>query len=457
MDFIQNSIADFTTYLAQKIENKSVRVGVLGLGYVGFPLSMQIIKSGLDYVGFDVKKEKIIAFKEGKIPYAEYSTEENLELLARSNVQFCYQTDGLNGVDIYIICVPTPVDDSLNPDLSFIRKSVNYISETFEKGNVIILESTVYPGVTENVVGNLIEEKTDLVAGVDFGLANCPERINPGDKIRTIDNIERVIGASSIKLAQELAKFYNQFISAKIHITPSIKVAEASKVIENTQRDVNIALINEFALIFEKMGIDVMDVIDAASSKWNFMKLTPGAGVGGHCLPHDPLYLANQSSILGYDPRLIYSARKINDHMPVHVVDIIKNILNEKGKTLKGSNIIILGASYKPNVDDLRTSPTEIFIKNIKPHKPNLVIIEPHVQETTIYSIPNQTELNEDVLRNADVLVLFTAHDYFRNLNWEEIRTKIKTEDVLFVDGRRIFNPEIMEKHYLFYAIGRGV
>ena len=378
-------------------------------------------------------------------------------ILKKPNVQFSDLPDGLKGVDVYVICVPTPVDDTLSPDLSFIRNSADFISETIEKGNVVILESTVYPGVTEDVVGKIIEEKTNLVHVEDFGLANCPERINPGDKVRTIDNIERVIGASSIELAEELAKFYNLFISAKIHVTPSIKVAEASKVVENTQRDVNIALINEFALIFEKMGMDVMDVIEAASSKWNFMKLTPGAGVGGHCLPHDPLYLANQSSILGYDPRLIYSARKINDYMPVHVIEIIKNILKEKGKTLKGSNILILGAAYKPNVDDLRTSPTEIFINNIKQHEPNLIIIEPHVSRDTIFSIPNHSEISDEILENTDVLVLFTAHDYFKELNWGEIRTKIKADEVLFVDGRRIFDPVIMEEHYLFYAIGRGM
>jgi nucleotide sugar dehydrogenase len=417
---------------------------------------MQIIKTGLAYVGFDVKEEKIEAFREGKIPYTEYNTKENFELLQKSNIKFTYLPEEFKGVDVYIVCVPTPVDEILTPNLSFIRYSADFITETLEKGNVVILESTVYPGVTENIVGKIIEERTNLVAGEDYGLANCPERINPGDKVRTINNIERVIGASTVELAQELAKFYNLFISAKFHITSSIRVAEASKVVENTQRDVNIALINEFALIFENMGMDVMDVIEAASSKWNFMKLTPGAGVGGHCLPHDPLYLANQSSILGYDPRLIYSARKINDHMPVHIIDVIKEILSKKGKELKGANILILGASYKPNVDDLRSSPTEIFVKNITQYQPNLVIVEPHVKTNMIYSVVNHTDLNDNILENADVLILFTAHDYFKELDWEEIRKKIKTEEVLFVDGRRIFDPASMEKHYLFYAIGRG-
>jgi len=446
---------EYLNQLNKKITNKSAKVSVIGLGYVGFPLSLQIIKTGYTYIGFDINREKIEKYKNGEITINEYNTEKNRNLIQQKNVSFTYEPKDLKDTDIYIICVPTPVDERHNPDLFYIESAAEYISETIKPGNVVIVESTVYTGVTEEVIGKKISIKTNLTQYLDFGLANCPERINPADKKRTIEDIERVIGASSRELAEIIGGFYSSILNAKIHVVSSIKVAEASKIVENTQRDVNIALMNEFALIFERMGLDVMEVIDAASSKWNFIKLKPGAGVGGHCLPHDPHYLANRSSIFGYIPKLILTARKMNDYMPLHMVNLLKKGLEYLEKSLKNSNIIILGAAYKANVDDLRTSPTEVFIKNIIEYKPTLTLVEPCVNEELIFQVKNSTSLTKELLIDVDGFILFTEHDYFKNLDWIELRKYMRNNKVLFIDGRRCFSPEKMEKHYVYITIGR--
>jgi len=319
-------------------------------------------------------------------------------------------------------------------------------------GKLVVLESTVYPGVTEDVLKPILEQG-GLRAGQDFGLAYCPERYNPGDPEHTIEQVARIAGAITPAWGELTRALYQKIIKKPVNVVKDIKTAEAAKVIENTQRDLNIALMNELAMIFERMGIDIMDVIEAARTKWNFNVYLPGAGVGGHCLPVDPYYLVKKAEELGYHARIITAGRSINDYMPHHVFGMLVEALNQNMRALKNSHIIILGLSYKENVGDLRESPVRHLIKDIQKMEANITVLDPYIPGKKIQElgvIPGKDIYSDAV--GADAIILMTAHDEFRTLDFGKLARLMRTK--VIIDGRRVFPPEEM-KGFTYRAIGR--
>ena len=357
--------------------------------------------------------------------------------------------------DFVLLILPTPVNEAKEPDLSYIINAGKSLTKYLKKDQLIILESTVYPGVTEDVLLPLLLE-SGLDCPNDFGIAYCPERFNPGDPNHTIEKVTRVIGAITPEWAEIAESLYSQI--QKTHITTDIKTAEAAKVIENTQRDLNIALMNEIALICEKLQIDVKDVIQAASTKWNFLKFTSGPGVGGHCLPHDPYYLVKIAKELGYNAQIIVAGRKVNDEMPIHVSDLLVKSLNYKQKEVSKSKVVIFGATYKKNIDDLRSSPTEILVGKLEEYIAEIQIIEPNIKETTVFGHKNTKDFDVELISNADALILMVDHDSSSKFTIDFFKKCFeKNKELVIIDGVRILDGEkIKEIGFIYQGIGAG-
>lgn len=320
-------------------------IAVIGLGYVGLPLAVALAKSNA-VVGFDIDRNRVQELSDSYDRTRELSAES----LRGSTLSITTDLDAIRGATVFIVTVPTPVGSDNEPDLTALKQASATVGKTVGKGAIVVFESTVYPGVTEEICGPIIEKESGLAAGVDFILGYSPERINPGDKVHTVDKITKVVAAQTQEAASTLADLYGQMNGGKIHIAPNIKTAEASKVIENAQRDINIAFVNEIALIFERMGISVFDVLDAARTKWNFLDFKPGL-VGGHCIGVDPYYLSHIAQQIGYEPDVILSGRKINDGMGQALANRIHTELG-----IEQSEILILGITFKENVPDIRNS-----------------------------------------------------------------------------------------------------
>ena len=434
--------------LKQKIQNKESVICVVGLGYVGLPTAIFFAEMGFKIVGVDLAEKKIEMINNGISPIGELNLDSRLsnvinedKLVATSDLE-----DATRRSDIILMIVPTPVTESKDPDLSHIISAGEEVLKGLDKGKLVVLESTVYPGVTEDTLQPILERK-GLKAGEDFGLSYCPERYNPGDEEHTIANVARVVGGITPEWAEITKELYQFIINEDIKVLRNIKTAEAAKVIENTQRDLNIALMNELAMIFEKLDIDVMDVIDGASSKWNFNVYYPGAGVGGHCLPVDPYYLVKKAKEVGFHSKVIAAGRTINDYMPKHVFGLLTDALNENEKSVKNSKIVVLGLSYKENVGDAREAPSSELIKHLKANKANLVVVDPHISDDEYAMIENDVY---NALEDADALVLMTAHDEFRSLEFQKVKKLMKTPIV--IDGRRIYDSEKLREIGFYYS-----
>ena len=434
--------------LKQKIQNKESVICVVGLGYVGLPTAIFFAEMGFNIVGVDLEEKKIEMINNGISPIGELNLDSRLakvinedKLVATSDL-----VDATRRSDIILMIVPTPVTESKDPDFSHIISAGEEVLKGLDKGKLVVLESTVYPGVTEDTLQPILERK-GLKAGVDFGLSYCPERYNPGDEEHTIANVARVVGGITPEWAEITKELYQFIINEDIKVLRNIKTAEAAKVIENTQRDLNIALMNELAMIFEKLDIDVMDVIDGASSKWNFNVYYPGAGVGGHCLPVDPYYLVKKAKEVGFHSKVIAAGRTINDYMPKHVFGLLTDALNENEKSVKNSKIVVLGLSYKENVGDAREAPSSELIKHLKTNKANLVVVDPHISDDEYAMIENDVY---NALEDADAMVLMTAHDEFRSLEFQKVKKLMNTP--IIIDGRRIYDSEKLRELGFYYS-----
>ncbi|TMS42137.1 MAG: nucleotide sugar dehydrogenase [Methanobacterium sp.] len=449
--------------LLKKIKNKELTICVVGLGYVGLPTAIFFAENDFNVIGVGTDEIKLDMIGQGISPLGELGLDSRLLKVVQDKklVTTPDLTEATRQSDIILIIVPTPVTKSKDPDLSHIISAGENISKGMEPGKLVVLESTVYPGVTEETLQPILES-SGLKAGEDFGLAYCPERYNPGDDAHSIEKVARVVGGITPEWADITRELYQFIIEEDIQVLRNIKTAEAAKVIENTQRDLNIALVNELAMIFEKLGIDVMEVIKGASSKWNFNEYYPGGGVGGHCLPVDPYYLVKKAKELGYQSKVIAAGRTINDYMPKHVFGLITDALNDNERSVKNSKIVVLGLSYKENVGDDRESPSVQLIGELERNQALITIVDPYIQETAIYGTLEETELygkvESDVynaLDGAHALVLMTAHDEFRELDFEKIKKLMKLP--IIIDGRRIFNPKDLEDMGFYYrGIGRG-
>lgn len=349
-----------------------LKIAVIGLGYVGLPLALAFQKAVPGTIGFDIDPNKITQLKAGKDP-----TREGLENeIKSSGLTYTSTLEDLKGRNFFIVGVPTPVDENKQPDLSPLRAASRMVGSVLSKGAVVVFESTVYPGVTEEICGPILEEVSGLKCGVDFKLGYSPERINPGDKEHTLTNVTKVIAGQDEQTLERIASAYGAVIKAGLHRAPSIKVAEAAKVIENTQRDLNIALMNELAIIFDRMNLRTKDVLDAAGTKWNFLKFSPGL-VGGHCIGVDPYYLTMKAQHLGYHPQVILAGRQINDDMGKFIAQRTVKLLINAGVQPKGAAVGVFGITFKENVTDIRNSRVPDIVKELMEFGVECVIHDP--------------------------------------------------------------------------------
>ncbi len=439
----------------EKINKRELTIAVVGLGYVGLPTALGFASKGFKVIGVDLNKGIVDKLNHGKSHIEELGIEEVLRKALNESL-FEATTDGVEAArksDVSIICVPTPVTEAKTPDLTAVLSAGRAIAGGLAKDKLVVLESTVHPTCSENELKSVLET-SGLKAGEDFGIAYVPERYNPGDEEHTVDKVVRVVGAINEKWLEAAAELY-KLIARDVYKVKNLRTAEAAKIIENIQRDLNIALMNELALIFEKLNVDVFEVIEAAATKWNFVKYYPGAGVGGHCLPVDPYYLTFKAQQLGYHPKVILAGRSVNDSMPSHVVNLVVRGLNNIGNPVKGSKIVVLGISYKKNTGDIRNTPSDIIISELNDMKAEVYAYDPYItkEETekkcAIYSKPIE------IFNEADCIILATDHDKFSKLDMKKVKSLAK-QDCLIVDGRGFFDKSTIKSiGFEYMGVGR--
>lgn len=390
------------------------RIGVIGLGYVGLPLALEFGRV-IDTVGFDINIKRIEELKQGYDRTREAEKDE----LAGSKVRYTSNPEDLKSVNHFIVTVPTPVDEFKKPDLRPLVKASETVGRVLKKGDIVIYESTVYPGCTEEVCVPVLEKTSGLKFNVDFYCGYSPERINPGDKNHRLPTILKVVSGSTPEVAEKVDKLYRLIVKAGTHKTSSIKVAEAAKVIENSQRDVNIAFVNELALIFERMGIDTHEVLEAAGTKWNFLPFKPGL-VGGHCIGVDPYYLTYKAESLGYHPEVILSGRKINDNMGVHVAYTVIKLMAQMGLPINKSRVLIMGITFKENCPDIRNSRVIDVINELKSFGTEVDVFDPEADALEVsheYGIDLIPALN----KKYNAIVVTVCHAAFDHVDWNTI------------------------------------
>ncbi|MBD3789222.1 MAG: nucleotide sugar dehydrogenase [Campylobacterales bacterium] len=412
------------------------KIAIIGLGYVGLPLAHAFAEK-YEVVGFDINQDRVDELQKGYDRTLELSSVQLLEI--KEKIAFTTAVGDIASCNIYIVTVPTPIDSGNRPDLTPLIKSSQTIGTILKKNDIVIYESTVYPGVTEEVCVPELEKISGLKFNEDFFAGYSPERINPGDKEHTVKKILKVTSGSTPQIAQKVDNLYKSIISAGTHMASSIKVAEASKVIENTQRDVNIALINELALIFDTMGIDTTEVIEAAATKWNFIKLTPGL-VGGHCIGVDPYYLTFKAEELGYKPNLILGARQINNSMGKYIAEKTVKQMIAHDKRIKDTNILVLGVTFKENCPDMRNTKVVDIIDELKSYGCNVDIYDPWVDKDEPKQHYELEGLIDDPFKadkKYDAIVAAVAHDQFCALSHEDY-ARISTPEPVLIDVKGI-------------------
>ncbi|MGE4518377.1 MAG: Vi polysaccharide biosynthesis UDP-N-acetylglucosamine C-6 dehydrogenase TviB [Desulfobacteraceae bacterium] len=409
------------------------KIAIIGLGYVGLPLAVEFGKI-IETKGFDINKKRVEELKKGKDSTLEVEPEN---LVTAAKLTYTNNLEDLKDSNFFIVTVPTPVDKNKTPDLSPLISASQMLGKIIKKNDIVVYESTVYPGATEEVCIPEIEKISGLKFNKDFFAGYSPERINPGDKEHRVTNIVKVTSGSTPETAETVDNIYKKIILAGTHKASSIKVAEASKVIENTQRDLNIALINELAIIFDKMKIDTEEVLKAAGTKWNFLNFKPGL-VGGHCIGVDPYYLTFKAQEIGYHPEIILAGRRINDKMGAYVVSRVVKEMVKKKIHVHGSNILIMGLTFKENSPDLRNTKVVDMIEEFKDYNANIDIYDPWVDEDEAlheYGLSLTKELKENTY---DTIILAVAHDDFKNIGIEKIKQFGKSENIIF-DLKHLF------------------
>lgn len=417
------------------------RIGVIGLGYVGLPLALAFAEK-YQVIGFDINAARVEALNEGNDATGEVDTLLLKSLLDTNALSLTDDSKGLNNCNVYIVTVPTPIDRFKRPDLSPLLSATRLIGEVIGKGDCVIFESTVYPGCTEEECVPLLEKISGLVYNQDFFCGYSPERINPGDKINTFKNIKKVTSGSDPKTSIFVDDLYKSVVEAGTHLAPSIKVAEASKAIENAQRDINISFMNELALIFDRMGIDTSDVLDAAASKWNFIKFKPGL-VGGHCIGVDPYYLVHKAQTLGYHPEVIMSGRKVNDNMGIFIANKLVKMLLKKGGKVEGAKALILGVTFKENCPDVRNSRVSDIYVELAQFGMHVDVYDPHADKATVkkeYNISLKNSLQDNT--RYDVIVLAVSHKEFLAINFDSLKNS--SSSIIF-DTKSFLDREIVD------------
>lgn len=410
-----------------KFDTLNAKIGIIGLGYVGLPLAVEFGKK-VTTIGFDINKSRIDELRNGHDSTLECS---NLELLEATKLTYACSLDALKECNVFIVTVPTPIDKHKQPDLTPLIKASETLGKIIKKGDVIIYESTVYPGATEEDCIPVVEKVSGLKFNIDFFAGYSPERINPGDKEHRVTNILKVTSGSTPDVAEYVDQLYKLIITVGTHKASSIKVAEAAKVIENTQRDVNIALINELSIIFNKLGIDTLEVLEVAGTKWNFLPFRPGL-VGGHCIGVDPYYLTHKAQSVGYHPEMILAGRRLNDSMGQYVVSqLVKKMLKQRIQ-VEGANVLVMGLTFKENCPDLRNTKVIDIISELKEYNINIDIIDPWCSTDEAQHEYGLTLCEDPKVNHYDAIIIAVAHNEFREMGESAIRALGKDEHVLF-------------------------
>ena len=425
--------------ILNKIKNDTIVLGVIGLGYVGLPLAVEFRKK-YKVIGFDINEKRIEELKKGIDKTLEVSEKE---LKGASNLCFTSNLNKLQKAEIFIVTVPTPVDSFKRPDLTPLLKASETVGKVLKKGNIVIYESTVYPGCTEEDCVPVLEKFSGLKFNKDFYCGYSPERINPGDKEHRVNTIRKIVSGSTPEITRCISNLYSKIITAGIHVALSIKVAEAAKVIENAQRDINIAFVNELTVLFDLMGIDTLDVLEAAGTKWNFLPFRPGL-VGGHCIGVDPYYLTHKAVHYGYNPEIILAGRRINDGMGAYVANKTIKQMIKKGLKVNNANVLVLGITFKENCPDIRNSKVIDIINELKEFGCNIEIFDPWADKNVVlneYGLNLISDVTEIDIKKYSGVILAVAHNEFKNLDYLLMR---KNGTIVF-DVKGILNRDLVD------------
>ena len=436
--------------LYEKIIERKEKISLVGLGYVGMPIAVAFAEKA-DVIGFDLNKEKIETYKSGIDPTKEVGD----EAIKKTTVEFTSDEKKLKEAKFHIIAVPTPVNTDHTPDLRPVESASEIVGRNLTKGSVVVYESTVYPGVTEDVCVPILEKASGLKCGTDFKVGYSPERINPGDKVHRLETIVKIVSGMDEETLETVAKIYSLVALAGVHKAESIKVAEAAKVIENSQRDINIAFMNELSVIFHKLGIDTKSVLEAAGTKWNFLKFAPGL-VGGHCIGVDPYYLTYKAESLGYHSQIILSGRRINDDMGKYVAEsLVKNLIKAE-VPVRGAKVAILGFTFKENCPDTRNTKVIDIYKELEEYGITPIVVDPAADADEAKRLYGITFETMDAVMDMDAVIVAVAHNQFADFSKEKISQFFNPENdrKVFMDIKGIFNrKEFLTDDYLYWRL----
>ena len=434
--------------LYNELINKQEKLSLIGLGYVGLPIAVAFARK-IDVIGFDLNAAKIELYKSGVDPTQEVGN----EAVKEATVEFTSDESRLREAKFHIVAVPTPVNNDHTPDLTPVESASRILGRNLTKGSIVVFESTVYPGVTEEVCAPILEKESGLKCGKDFKIAYSPERINPGDKVHRLQTITKIVSGMDDETLDTVAKVYEMVVEAGVHRAPSIKVAEAAKVIENSQRDINIAFMNELSVIFNKMGIDTKSVLEAAGTKWNFLKFYPGL-VGGHCIGVDPYYLTYKAEQIGYHSQVILSGRRINDDMGKYVAENIVKSLIKADKTVKGAKVAILGFTFKENCPDTRNTKVFDIIKELSEYGIKPLITDPIADVNEAKHLYGIAFTDFESIHDMDAIVLAVSHNEFKELTISQIDNLFGKGKKILIDIKGIMNRKNYEEAgYLYWRL----
>lgn len=425
--------------LYENLVNKKESLSLVGLGYVGMPIAVAFAKK-INVIGFDINEKKIETYKSGIDPTHEVGN----EAISKTSVAFTSDETKLREAKFHIVAVPTPVNEDHTPDLAPVEGASHVLGRNLTKGSVVVFESTVYPGVTEEVCVPILEKESGLKCGVDFKIGYSPERINPGDKVHRLETIMKIVSGMDEETLECVAKVYELVVDAGVHRAPTIKVAEAAKVIENSQRDINIAFMNELSIIFNKMGIDTKAVLEAAGTKWNFLNFYPGL-VGGHCIGVDPYYLTYKAEMMGYHSQIILAGRRINDDMGKYVAEnCVKNLI-AADKAVKDAKVAILGFTFKENCPDTRNTKVIDIVNELKEYGIKPVIADPEADASEAKWLYGIEFVDIDTVKDMDAVILAVAHKEFSDFSIEDMNHFFGAGKKVLLDIKGLFNRKVYE------------
>ncbi len=429
----------------QQLQNKKKTIAVVGLGYVGLPVALAFARK-FRVIGFDINKDRITIMQTGQDPSQELSP----EAFEGADIHFTANPDNLKTANFFVIAVPTDVDAHKVPDLTPLKKASATVGRALKRGDIVVYESTVYPGCTEEDCLPILEAESGLRGVKDFKFGYSPERISPGDKTRTVTDILKIVAGCDEESLDDIAQVYSAIIKPGVYKAPSIKVAEAAKVIENTQRDLNISLVNELSIIFDRMDIDTKEVLAAAGTKWNFLPYSPGL-VGGHCIGVDPYYLLHKSKQMGYDPQVILSGRRVNDGMPAFVAKRLVQMLTQKGKNLSNCKVLVMGITFKENVADIRNSKVVDVVRELMDYSINVHIHDPHASPNEVAHEYRLT-LQDEISSGYDGVIVAVSHAEFLSLD-SSFFTKIMKDNPILLDIKGIYEKKAMEPALTYWRL----